>query len=79
MERKLLTDEENQAIAEACACDPEGWVPRPEYLPLAEGLRERGTFTRKMKAGKAVYFPSAEFKQAASLHAATFGPGVSQN
>jgi hypothetical protein len=78
-DREPLTDEQKQAIAEACVCDPHGWVPRPENLPLAEKLRERGTFTRTMECGRAVYRPSDEFKRAATMHAAMFGAGVSQN
>jgi len=78
-DREPLTDEESQAIAEACACDPHGWVPRPENLPLAERLAVRGNLVRRMVDGRAVYYPSAEFKAAAALHAAMFDPGVSQN
>lgn len=79
MEREPLTDDELQAITEACACDPAGWVPHPENLPLAERLVDRGTFTRTMECGKAVYRPSERFKHAASLHAVMFGAGVSAN
>jgi hypothetical protein len=65
-----LTDEERQAIAEACLADPQGWLPWPEYLPLVEGLVERGLLTRRMIDGQSVYRPSAEFRAAAALHAA---------
>jgi hypothetical protein len=73
-DREPLTAEECEAIAECCVCDPAGWVPRPENLPLAEGLRERGTFTRSMECGKAVYRPSEQFKHAAALAAAIGDP-----
>ena len=69
-EREPLTDEEKQAIAECCVCDPIGWTPHPENLPMAEQLVTRGNLVRRMVDGKAVYHPSGEFKAAAALQAA---------
>jgi len=69
-DREPLTEEQMQAITEACVCDPAGWVPHPENLPLAERLVTRGNLVRRMIDGKAVYHPSGEFKAAAALQAA---------
>jgi hypothetical protein len=74
-----LTEEECQAVVEACAAYPNGWSPHPEYLPLAERLRERGTFIRVIRAGKATYEPSPEFRAAAASNAAMFGAVLSMN
>ena len=70
MDRTPLTDDECQAITEVCMCDPHGWAPHPENLPLAEHLRERGILTRRLREGRAVYTATGEFKAAAALNAA---------
>ena len=74
--REPLTEEQLEAVTECCLCDPEGWVPRPDNLPLAEELAERGLLTRRMIGHEAVYFVSSEFRAASALNAALGEPSL---
>jgi hypothetical protein len=76
-----LSDEECQAIAEACACHPNGWVPHDENLPLAERLRERGILARSLRNNGTVvvYHVSAQFVAASAQNAAMGSAWLSMN
>lgn len=72
-DRKPLTEQECAAICESCL-DPDGWAPRPEDLPMAERVRERGPLARSIEHGEIVYRPAPGFRAAAALQAALGEP-----
>jgi len=74
--RDPLTDEQCQAVVEVVMAEPNGWMPHPEYRPLADDLVERGTFSRRVIDGQTVYFASPEFLGAGALHAAMGEPSL---